>query len=291
MGFPMPAETTPPQRLRVEVVDASSVQASHSPTWVLVVDVLRATTTLQRALEHGAAGVLPVADLEAAHRVAGELGREQVILCGERDGVAQPGFDRGNSPLEMSGALVKGKPVVLTTTNGTTALDAALRATREFGNVMTACFPNRAAVARGLWKQAARADGPLQIQICCAGRRGGSGEDDELFAAGLLHALRREAGSAELELGDRARSLAPRWSERLEDSDRLYEELLETEAGAWLESLGFESDVRACARLDEASSVPVLREERIAGRVRPVLRLKDASNLGSGPPGAPKAAQ
>ncbi len=276
----------------VEVVDASTVQACQPSGWILVVDVLRATTTLQRALEHGAAGVLPVADLEAAHRVAAELGREQVILCGERDGIAQPGFDRGNSPLEMTGRLVQGKPVVITTTNGTAALEAALRATREAGNVMTACFPNRAAVARGLCDQAKRTGGSLQIQICCAGRRGGSGEDDELFAAGLLYALDREAGSAtKLELGDRARSLVPRWRECLEESARLSTELLETEAGAWLRGLGFERDVRACAHLDESSGVPVLGEEAIAGLVRPVLRLHHDLDLGSGPPGAPKAAR
>ncbi len=93
-----------------------------SSSVAVVIDVLRATSVITRALDNGAAAVAPVLSPEEAFAKADELGRENVILGGERNADLIPGFDLGNSPQDYTHERVAGKTVVLTTTNGTLAL-------------------------------------------------------------------------------------------------------------------------------------------------------------------------
>ena len=92
----------------------------------LVIDVLRASTTIITALANGGAAVVPVAEPETAlRRAAGHPGPGPALTAGERRGEPIPGFDLGNSPLEFSPARVRGATLFLTTSNGTRALLAA----------------------------------------------------------------------------------------------------------------------------------------------------------------------
>ena len=77
---------------------------------VFVVDVLRATTVICAALYHGAKGIVPVASVDEASRMAQTLGPEDVILMGERNSQPIEGFPLGNSPLEMTEAAVRARP-------------------------------------------------------------------------------------------------------------------------------------------------------------------------------------
>src|SRR5437764_8855990 len=92
---------------------------------VVVVDVLRATTTVVTALANGAKAVIPAATSEEAVRLASNLEKDGVVLAGERRSVKIAGFALGNSPREMTATTVAGKTIVLATTNGTPALVAA----------------------------------------------------------------------------------------------------------------------------------------------------------------------
>src|SRR5438045_9298303 len=85
---------------------------------VFVIDVLLATTVVCAALHHGARGVIPVPSTDEAIRLAQTLDSGDVLLGGERNSAPIPGFALGNSPLEMTEPAVKGKTLVLTTTNG-----------------------------------------------------------------------------------------------------------------------------------------------------------------------------
>jgi len=89
---------------------------------VFVVDVLRATTVICAALSRGARAVVPVATVEEASRLAQTLGPDAAVLVGERHGEPIEGFDLGNSPIEVTEQRVRGKTLVMTTTNGTGAL-------------------------------------------------------------------------------------------------------------------------------------------------------------------------
>src|SRR3954469_17118877 len=136
----------------------------------VVIDVLRATSTICRALAAGAREVVPFVTIEDALAAAEKVGRANVVLGGERRGVLIPGFDLGNSPGEYTPARCKRVTVVLTTTNGTRAL---LRAA-EGERVLVGAFVNYSAVCEQL-----RADG-RPVHIVCAGTDGEVSLEDTL---------------------------------------------------------------------------------------------------------------
>jgi 2-phosphosulfolactate phosphatase len=86
---------------------------------VFLIDILRATTTMCAALSHGAKAIIPVASTEEALRLAQTLGSTDVLLAGEQNCQKIPGFQLGNSPLEMTESSVRGKTLIARTSNGT----------------------------------------------------------------------------------------------------------------------------------------------------------------------------
>src|SRR5207244_7804509 len=128
----------------------------------VVIDVLRATTTIVHALAAGCKDVRPCADLDEARRLADGMRAGRVILAGERGCEKVPGFDRGNSPREFIPANCKGCTLVLSTTNGTKALLRAAEADR----VLVAGFVNFSAVCEQLRFDA------RPLHIVCSGSDG-----------------------------------------------------------------------------------------------------------------------
>src|SRR4051812_42560200 len=110
------------KRIDVYLLPALVEPEALSGSTVVVIDVLRATTTIVHALAAQAVEVAPFRDVEDARRLANDLGNK-AVLGGERGGVPIPGFDLGNSPAEYTSERVAGKTVIFTTTNGTRALE------------------------------------------------------------------------------------------------------------------------------------------------------------------------
>jgi len=161
----------------------------------VVIDVLRASTTIITALAHGAAGVRPVLTVEVARALAASFGSGSdsgVLLGGERGGLRIDGFDLGNSPLEYSRARVAGRQIVITTTNGTAALDACTAASE----VLIGAIVNRAAVAARA-RELAVAQGTSTIHLVCAGTDGEVTEEDLLTAGAILDAAGRLPGGSD----------------------------------------------------------------------------------------------
>ena len=153
----------------------------------VVIDVLRASTTIITALANGAAGVLPVPTIDRARAVAEAAGAGSgTLLGGERGGLRIDGFDLGNSPLEYSRDRVAGRRIVITTTNGTAAVDASLAA----AEVLVGGMVNRSAVASHA-RSLARAHGTSRIHLVCAGTDGEVTEEDVLAAGAILDAASR----------------------------------------------------------------------------------------------------
>ena len=150
----------------------------------VVVDVLRASSTIVAALAAGAHAIYPVVSTEEAIKLATSLGREDALLAGERRGLKVEGFDLGNSPREFTPETVGGKRVVMSTTNGTRALVAVAGAER----VLVASFLNLSAVA------AACADAE-RLAVVCAGREGRFSIDDAVCAGMLLGRLKERLGA------------------------------------------------------------------------------------------------
>ena len=218
----------------------------------VLIDVLRASTTMTVAIHNGARAVVPVASTEEAMRIANSLGREEVLLCGERGGVRIEGFDLGNSPAEFAPDIVRGRTIIMTTTNGTRTLKRMTQANAVF----VAAFINLTPAARAL----ASTDGePL---IVCAGREGRVGVEDALCAGMLLDKwlTRRRKKPEKTELGDGAiASLALARAHAPVDAEFLQR----TAAGRALEQVGLGSDLELCAQIDKVKEVPVLRENQI----------------------------
>lgn len=228
--------------MRIDVVPTAeaATAARLADTTVLVVDVLRASTTIITALTNGCVAIVPVPDpLEA--RVRARAWRDTVLLAGERRGEPIPGFDIGNSPVDMTRERVAGRTILFTTSNGTRALLAA-RGARAVG---VAGFVNLGAAA--VW---ARAEGRA-IAVLCSGERGRLSLEDHVCAGLLVDRLLGEHPDADL-TGDATAALdAGRGYAK--DVGRLRED------SPWARHLvarGRGDDVAACLRLDVSTLVP-----------------------------------
>lgn len=160
-----------------------------------MIDVLRASTTIVTALAHGATGVRPVLTVEVARALAAGFGSGSdsgVLLGGERGGLRIDGFDLGNSPLEYARARVAGRRIVITTTNGTAAVDACTDASE----VLIGAIVNRAAAAARA-RELAVAHGTSNIHLVCAGTDGEVTEEDRLAAGAILDAAGRLPGGSD----------------------------------------------------------------------------------------------
>ena len=113
---------------------------------VVVIDVLRASSTIVAAIESGAERIIPIADVETASRLVRPAERDRKLLAGERKCCPVPGFDLCNSPGDFTPERVRGKTIVFTTTNGTRAIAAAAKAARVLICALTkrACRRRRA---------------------------------------------------------------------------------------------------------------------------------------------------
>lgn len=229
---------------------AGEAQAAEiTGSTAVVVDVIRATSTIVEALANGAKAIYPTISTEEAIRLANSLGREDTLLCGERKGLKVEGFDLGNSPREYSRARVDGRRLVMSTTNGTRAFAAAHGAEE----VLAASFLNLGATIRRL----VRASGG--VTLICAGKEDRFSLDDALCAGMLVGALLAVEGGANRVLDDASRAALA-----LSRSFELNDELLRrTAAGAALVEVGLGDDLPVCAQLDRHDLVPVMDDRMI----------------------------
>jgi len=221
---------------------------------VVVADILRATTTMLHALRSGATCVIPCLEIDEAQRMASHS-PGSALLGGERGGTRIDGFHLGNSPAEFTPAIVGGKTVVMTTTNGTRALRKCSSAAR----VLIGAFANFSRLIAEL--------SPCEkVVVICAGTNGHITGEDVVFAGGLVNELRRRTADR-CELNDEARLAAAAWESLvggLAHLDRLFRVLRDSRGGRNLVELGFENDIRLAASID---TVPVIGELLRDGRV------------------------
>ncbi|HLQ46642.1 MAG TPA: 2-phosphosulfolactate phosphatase, partial [Planctomycetaceae bacterium] len=229
---------------------------------VVVIDVLRASTTIAQALASGALAVVPCQSVPEAHAVAAELAgiklasseeivaadlraKAGLILGGERQGALIPGFDLDNSPLKYAPDTVNGKTVIFTTTNGTRALQHCRLADR----VLLGGFNNLHAVIALL------AEETRPIHLVCAGTDGAISTDDALcagaIATGVWAARKWPTWS-----GDSLRLVMDLFTCRCQPMRGLVGVLRDSLGGRNLIELGFEADIDRAARWDLFRVVP-----------------------------------
>jgi 2-phosphosulfolactate phosphatase len=223
-----------------------------TPDAAVVIDVLRATTTIAWALQNGAEAIQAFADLPSLEAAAAAWPAERRLRAGERGGSRVEGFDLGNSPLAVTAERVAGKRIFLSTTNGTRSLDRV----RAVPLLLTACLPNRRAVAQRLLEQGAQT-----VWIVGSGWEGSYSLEDTL-AAGAVAAsaieLGHSRGEAVREGNDEMVAALALWEQWKHDPEGC---LRVASHGQRLIGLGdHDADFRCCAAVDSLEIVPIQTE-------------------------------
>jgi 2-phosphosulfolactate phosphatase len=213
---------------------------------VVVIDVVRATTSILEALANGARAIYPTASTEEAVKLLSSLGREDTLVCGERKGVKIEGFDLGNSPSEFARKVVEGKRIVMSTTNGTVALAGVQDARR----VIACAFTNLGAVTDAVREEE-------ELVVLCAGRMGRFSLDDAVCAGHLLKRLGIDEGSAAH--NDATRAVLALGG-AIEPGPSF---LAGTEAGRALAAIGLDADLEVCGHVDRHAIVAEMRDRAL----------------------------
>lgn len=215
---------------------------------VVVIDVLRACSTIVTALDRGARAVMPVLDMAQAGKIASNLDPDVYRLGGERGGEKIEGYHLGNSPREYTQEVVKGRDVILNTTNGTQALEKAKGA----DHLVAASFLNAERVANFV-RQTTNA-----ITIVCAGRQNRIALEDTLCAGLLLDRL--WDGREPYPVSDSAHTAYTLYHTDQEDLENALRGANHAER---LVQQDYEEDLDYCFQVDEIPVLPYYTENRM----------------------------
>jgi 2-phosphosulfolactate phosphatase len=240
--------------LRVHYLPSDVAAKELTGSAVVVIDVLRATSTICQALAAGAQEVVPFVEVGETLAKAEKAGRANVVLGGERHGKRIETFDLGNSPAEYTPAAIGGKRVFITTTNGTRAMHHAARAQR----VILASFLNLSALVESIL------DEP-RINILCAGTDGHETGEDILLAGAIVERL-ASLPNAAWKLNSAAAAARHEWqlvvaaarTDGVTESELLAIDLRDSAGGHNLIEIGMDQDIVDCAQVDRLNVVPEL---------------------------------
>ena len=210
---------------------------------VVVIDIFRASSSICYGIDNGAEAIIPVASVEECKSYESK----GYLLAAERDGKVVDGFDFGNSPFAYAGEKVNGKTIVLTTTNGTHAINESKKAAYQ---VIVGSFLNLTAVCDYLKIQ------DKDVFLLCAGWKNKFNLEDTLFAGAVVHQLKAEdyflddASVASDDLYQLAKDDLSAYTSKTSHSERL-------------KKLGIEEDIKFCLNVDITSTIPVLKDGRL----------------------------
>ena len=213
----------------------------------VILDILRASTTITHALAHGASAVIPTLDIETARAAAATFPAADVLTGGEREGLLIPGFDLDNNPFAYSTERVAGKTIVFTTTNGTRALHRAALADR----VIIGSFVNLSAVVSLLL-----ADN-RPVHLVCAGTMGRITLEDALCAGAIAQGLVAAAGGEiDSEPDDQLQLAVRLFRDAQASPDRFRDTMRSSFGGRNCRRLGFDEQIDRAATFDLFDIVP-----------------------------------
>lgn len=253
--------------MQIRVALLPQLAGDVSESVCVVVDVLRATTVIAVLFERGCPRVYVAASHEAARDFARPRG---YVLCGETDGFKAEGFDFGNSPVEFAAQDFTGRPVALSTTNGTKATAAVAGARRVFLGAAI----NRKAVAKAAWNEAQETGS--DIVLVCSGTNEQFTLEDATVAGMYVEAIVAQAGAWTMpEQADSAIAARRLW----ETEPNLLRGWMEGVHARSLADKGFGEDVGYSATTDALASVPTLVTEAKAESVAAPVILVTSSEF------------
>jgi 2-phosphosulfolactate phosphatase len=214
----------------------------------VVIDVLRATTVMTTAGQSGAGRMITCGSIEAAKRLADSLDSgskgSRPLLCGERKCKPIAGFDLGNSPAEYHPDRVAGRDLILTTTNGTRAVEAVMRSRR----LLVCSFLNLTATLRSISTEA-------KLLIVCAGTEGNVTLEDVLLGGAIVDAMTKSNDTPRI--NDSASIARVTWRELVGagDDQQLAQTLATSLGGQNLLAAGYQADLARCGRRDTIAGI------------------------------------
>ena len=214
---------------------------------VVIIDILRATSTISAALFNGAKSVIPVDNVADCIKLGKQM---DVITAGERDGKIAEGLKYGNTPLQYSEEFIKGKTLVLTTTNGTRLLHMALAAGAK--GIITGSFCNLSSVCDYLLAQ------NKNVILACAAWKDRINIEDSLFAGAVINQIKSNF-DINCDAGKMAESLFN------QGKKNLFNFMRDNNASHFQRLMGFglENDIRFCLTIDNANILVVYDEGRL----------------------------
>lgn len=224
---------------------------------VVVIDVLRATSSIVAALINGAKEIIPVNSVDFAVKVSSSMFGGLTILAGERNTRKIDGFNLGNSPLEFTVETVSGKSIILFTTNGTKAIVK----TKFSERTIISSFLNLSASAKYIHSL------NTNLEILCSGRNNLFSIEDTVCAGRLINEL--TALDESIELSDSAKASVALAKSSGKNIKKMF---AESEHGKILIENGFGEDLKFCSRLNITDIIPVF----IQNAIKPVYIEKEA---------------
>ncbi len=236
---------TDKKRIQVFEKPADTGSFSFQDSIAIVIDVLRATSTIINAVHNGCRGVVPVAEIEQALSLRQQKHTQLPLLCGERYGKRIDGFDLGNSPAEYQSEVVRDKILIMTTTNGTRALAAA----RDAKVIYVLSLLNLKTTVN---KVACLNE---NINIICAGTNGQTSLEDNVCAGLFIDELVKRSDKF---LPDN--NCSEIITQAMEYTDNLLTMLRTSRHGQYLEEIGFGSDLEFCSRLNSINACAIFEK-------------------------------
>jgi len=235
-------------RIDVESTAQDAFRAVKRGDLIIVVDVLRCSSSIVNALANGAKAVIPVETLKEAYDLRER--HPDFLLAGERRGRKPRGFDLGNSPLKFVREVVEGRTMIMTTTSGTEALVRC----RGAEHVLVGAFLNARAVAEKAAEIAGR--NGLNVSFVLAGEKGSFSLEDFLCSGAIASRFQ------DSRFGFSDKMLAAAFAfERVKNA--LSECVRKSMHAGHLMELGFERDIEFSCKLDHFDVVPVYRDGRV----------------------------
>lgn len=218
-----------------------------SDSIVVIIDVLRATSTIATALYNGASAIIPVASVERCIELGHQLNG---ITAGERDGKVAEGLSYGNSPFEYPREFIENKLLVLTTTNGTKLLHMALE--KDAKEIITGSFANLSAICDYLLKK------NTNVILGCSAWKDRINIEDTLFAGAVINRIQHA-----FEINCDSSHLAQKMATSAESNYFEYLKVNNASHYRRLSAYGLEKDIRYCLTPDLANVLPYFKDDRL----------------------------
>jgi len=215
----------------------------------IVIDVLRASTSIITALSNGCKGIVPISEVDEAKKLSQKFPSQSLLLGGERNEMPIPGFDLSNSPLDYTVDRVKSKRIIFTSTNGSRLFNYA----RQAKICSVGAFINVTPLCNYILKTG------LDLVILCAGNKGCFGMEDVVCGGMIIEKISKES-SHPFHLNDGAVASRVLYGYY---SNNIYDMLFQSLHGKRLIEIGQEKDLEICASIDSITTIPILKEDEL----------------------------